>query len=47
MSKNGCIVYKQGIQKFEVSKIFLKEINTLIQEGCIKLINRDHFRFIF
>ncbi len=29
------------IQKFVVSKIFFKDINTFIQQGCIKLIKSD------
>jgi len=34
------------VQKFEVSKIFyLKKMNTFIQQGCIKLIKSDYFRY--
>jgi len=29
------------VQNFRVSKIFLKEINTFIQQGCIQFIKSD------
>ncbi len=36
----GLALVYTSVQKFEVSKFFffLKEINTFIQQGCIKLI---------
>ncbi len=35
------LAYFATVQKFVVSKVLFKEINTLIQQKCIKLIKND------
>ncbi len=40
-STNFCSSCYSSFEKFRVSKIFFKEINTFIQQGCIKLIKCD------